>query len=389
MARHSDAPHWLAGRRVALAGRLASLTRTEAARLVEAHGGILARSIARTPAALIVGRSGWPSAKNGRMSRKLWKAMRLVEQGHDVRIIPEEELLAELLPHNDRLRRGSTLSELAQLLRVSLHRLESWLRAGLIAPVREVDGVRYFDFGQVAGAKSLCELTRAGVTTARLRRSLDQLQRWRHAVDPPLSQLTTLEQGTSLVVRLRSGQLAEPCGQMLLDFAAPATDQPPAALPWKRPERSLEEWLTVAQEAEAAGDLPRAAHAFRQALMLGGPTAETCFNLANVQYSLGQFARSEERYRQAIEMAPDFWEAWNNLATVLSYQGQNEEAVETYYRALALNPNYADAHYNLADTLEDLGRWQEAREHWQAYLALEPHGQWAEHAQQRLRAKPR
>ncbi len=133
------------------------------------------------------------------------------------------------------------------------------------------------------------------------------------------------------------------------------------------------------------GSWTEAEHAYRQSLLTGGPSAETCFNLANVLYSLGQYARSGERYRQVVELDPDFWEAWNNLGTVLSYEGDNEAAVAAYDRALALNPRYADAHYNLADTLEDLDRLAEAREHWLTYLELEPRGAWAEHARERLR----
>ena len=85
--------------------------------------------------------------------------------------------------------------------------------------------------------------------------------------------------------------------------------------------------------AEARGNWAEAERAYRQALLAGGPTAETCFNLANVLYSLGQYARSGERYRQVVELDPDFWEAWNNLGTVLSYDSDNEAAVAAYDRA--------------------------------------------------------
>ncbi len=385
MVRALSTASWLHGKRVALAGRLASMTRAEAARLIAAHGGIFSRTVTRAPSIVIVGRDGWPLAKDGRPTRKLRKALALAKQGFDVRILAEEELLAKLHCPSGPLQRHSTLRELGHLLQVSTERLSAWLRAGLIEPVATVDGIRYFDFCQVAGAKSLCDLVRSGITTARLRQSLHQLRAWLGNIEHPLAQLTTLEHGRKLVVRLDNGQLAEPSGQLLFDFSSHPADLFPASVPWAGEVHTAGQWSSLGERAEQSGNWSEAAHAYRQALLVGGPTAPAVFSLANALYSLGQYARSGERYRQVVELDPDFWEAWNNLGTVLSYDGQNEEAILAYQCALRLNPQYADAHYNLADTLEDLGRIDEAREHWLTYLEIEPRGAWAERARQRLR----
>jgi tetratricopeptide (TPR) repeat protein len=316
-------------------------------------------------------------SKDGRPNKKLRRAQRLLEQGCDLAIVPEEELLDRLHWSGGRLRRKFTLRELQQMLDVSAERLASWLRAGLIAPIATIDGIRYFDFCQVSGAKSLSDLVRSGITTARLRQSLRQLRKWLGGMEHPLAQLTRLDQGSKLVVRLDDGQLAEPSGQLLFDFAP---DAAPPSLPWVSELRTAEEWFDLACHKEDEGRYDEAAKAYRQALLLGGPTAERCFNLANVLYSLGQFARAGERYRLAIELNPNFWEAWNNLGSVLTHENLPDEAIEAYEQALRLHSGYADAHYNLADTLAELGRHYEAREHWQSYLRLEPHGAWAEHA---------
>lgn len=385
VVRTLSTANWLEGKRVAVAGRLASMTRAEAADLIVAHGGILARTVTRKPTIVIVGRDGWPLGEDGRPTRTLRKALALAKQGFDIRILPEEELLARLHRPSGLIQRHSTLRELARLIDVSPDRLTAWLRAGLIKPVATVDGIHFFDFFQVAGAKTLCELMRSGVTAARLRQSLRQLRSWLGDIEPPLAHLTTLEHGARLVVRLDNGQLAEPSGQLLFDFSPAAADPSPMSLPWSDEMHTPVEWSAMGNAAEARSSWGEAERAYRQALLTGGPTAETCFNLANVLYSLGQYARSGERYRQVVELDPDFWEAWNNLGTVLSYDDDNEAAVAAYYRALRLNPRYADAHYNVADTLEDLGRIDEAREHWLEYLDLEPHGAWAEHARERLR----
>jgi tetratricopeptide (TPR) repeat protein len=376
---------WLKGKRVALAGRLASMTRAEAAQLISAHGGVYAKTVTRAPTVVVVGREGWPLAKDGRPTRKLRKALALVKQGYDVEILPEEELLAKLHCPGGRLQRHFTLRELTHMLGVPAPRLNVWLRAGLIEPAATVDGIRYFDFRQVAGAKSLCDLVRSGVTAARLRQSLHRLRKWLGDIEHPLSQLTTLEHSRRLVVRLASGQLADPGGQLLFEFAGWPQEPTPASLPWVAQVRGAEEWFELGCKAEDRGDFVQAAAAYRQALLAGGPSAESCYNLANVLSALGQYSQAGERYRQVLELDPNFWEAWNNLGTVLTYEGHDEEAIEAYRQALRLHPRYADAHYNMADTLDDLGRRDEAREHWQACLQLEPHGPGAPYARERLR----
>ncbi|MEX0678098.1 MAG: tetratricopeptide repeat protein [Pirellulales bacterium] len=376
---------WLEGKRVAVAGRLASMTRSEAAHLIAAHGGIYARTVTRAPTIVVVGRDGWPLAADGRPTRKLRKALALAKQGYDVEILPEEDLLARLHCPTGRLQRHFTLRELTHVLGVPAPRLNVWLRARLIDPAATVDGIRYFDFRHVAGAKSLCELVRSGVTIARLRQSLRRLRKWLGDIEDPLSQLTTLEHSRKLVVRLADGQLAEPGGQLLFEFAGQPPDAIPPSLPWVAQARNAEEWFELGCRAEDRGDLLQAATAYRQALLAGGPSAESCFNLANVLSSLGQYAQAGERYRQVLEIDPNFWEAWNNLGTVLTYEGHDEEAIEAYRHALRLHPRYCDAHYNLADTLEDLGRRLEARDHWRAYLQIEPRGPGAEYARERLR----
>ena len=154
MVRTLSTANWLAGKRVAVAGRLASMTRAEAAELITAHGGIVARSVTRSPTIVIVGRDGWPLAADGRPTRALRKALALAKQGFDIRILPEEELLARLHYPSGLIQRHSTLRELAQLVDVSTERLTAWLRAGLIKPVATEGGVHYFDFCQVAAPKA-------------------------------------------------------------------------------------------------------------------------------------------------------------------------------------------------------------------------------------------
>src|SRR5262249_19211631 len=58
----------LQGKRVAFTGRLASMTRAEAADLVRAHGGRFTTTLNRFTSLLVVGQDGWPFEKDGRLS---------------------------------------------------------------------------------------------------------------------------------------------------------------------------------------------------------------------------------------------------------------------------------------------------------------------------------
>jgi tetratricopeptide (TPR) repeat protein len=330
---------------------------------------------------LVVGQDGWPLDQDGRLTRKLQKA-RYLQRSRAVTILTEADLLARLgLECSTRgLGRLSTV-QLSRTLKVSGERIRGWVRCGLLQSVETVNGVHYFEFQQARWAKTLSDFAGSGVSPERIRRSLQQLKTWMPNVDQPLAQLAVVEKDGRLVVRLPEGQLAEPTGQGLFDFTDQSAE---AAVPVRFDRRSAEEWFQFGFEREEAGELPDAARAYRQAVLLGAPDPEACFNLANVLYALGEKHQAAEQFREAVKIDPGFLEAWNNLGTVLGDLGQQEEAVEALRRALQLHPLYADAHYNLADILDQLGRAKEALPHWQAYARSDPTSRWGKYARQRL-----
>jgi hypothetical protein len=54
------------------------------------------------------------------------------------------------------------------------------------------DGLSYFDFAQVSGARALVELLRSGITLSRLRRSMQELQAWLGSANQPSVQLVAI-----------------------------------------------------------------------------------------------------------------------------------------------------------------------------------------------------
>ena len=373
--------NWLRGRKVAFTGRLASMTRAEAAALVRRRGGQWVADVSRNTSFLVIGQEGWPIRRDGRLSRKLREARRL-QRTHPVAIMSEGEFLDRLGLETPPLdRQCYSTSRLSELLRVPGSRIRQWVQQGLVHPVQSLGGVHYFDFRQVSWIKTLCDLVEAGAGTGRIRRSLEQLRQWLPDVESCLDRLAVLEKDGRLLVRLDEDRLVEATGQGLFDFG---DDSPPATVQAVRGPQTSEQWFDLGCSHEEAERYLEAERAYRQALRLSGPVAQTCFNLGNVLYALGRKGQAAERFSQAAELLPDYADAWNNLGNVLQELGQHDDAVAALRRAVDLDPASADAHYNLADALDGLKRIEEARAHWQCYLHFEPSGPWADYARRRL-----
>jgi tetratricopeptide (TPR) repeat protein len=272
---------------------------------------------------------------------------------------------------------------LAEALAVDPRQVADWIASGLLTPTHRDGDECYFDFPQIARARTLVELSDAGVTVARIRRSIDQLRRLLPPDQDPLQHLTGVSARGRLLVRMGDGELAEVSGQLNFDFLNEAE---PIPLPGQPRDKS--EWHASGVRKELDGDLTAAVNCYSQALLVGGPDARVCFDLAHALGDCGEHERAIERYMQTIEIDPGYVDAWNNLGVLLAETGKRAEACVAFEGALVGNPADARAHYNLADTLEELGRADLAAAHWRAYLSgdsfkLSEH---ATHARARLSA---
>lgn len=287
--------------------------------------------------------------------------------------------------------------QVARILEVSPAEVRRWVRSGLLRPARIDRSVR-FDFRDVAASRAVAALTRAGVTPRRIKRSLRQIGEWLPDAPDLLNRLEAGAAGRGLRVRLRSGQAADPSGQLLLDLAdelgraRPAEERivalrPEAGSAAAAPDTGgAEAWFEAGMHAEEAGEYEQAVDAYERAVARGAASAEVDFNLGNALYALGRAADAAASYLRAVDREPGYVEAWNNLGNALIDTGRAGEAIDAYRRALALDPHYADAHGNLAEAFAQLGRAEEARRHRQAYLRGASHGGWAEQLRRELLA---
>ncbi len=388
---------------MAFVGKLAGMSKRDAGQLVRQHGALVVDKPDPSVHLVVVGEGESPLAAGIEPEELFDEATRqAVEQG-SLEVIPETQLWQRLglVDFQQDIHRLYTPAMLAELLGVPIAVIRRWHRRGLIVPVREVRRLPYFDVQEVVTARRLAQLLAAGMKPAAIEKKLEALARYVPGVSRPLAQLSVIIEGKELLLRQGDG-LIEPGGQLRFDYAsvatqraeAPIEEQPPAAvvrmaLAATRQERQAapvlpEQLGRLAAEMEEQGQLEEAAEMYRAAMAAGGPTAEFCFQLAELLYRQGDLGGARERYFMAIELDEDYVEARANLGCVLAETGRRELAVAALEGALAYHPDYADAHYHLARVLDELGRGGEAEKHWRGFLELAPESPWAAQARNRL-----
>ncbi len=287
-----------------------------------------------------------------------------------------------------------TAAMLAELASVETWRVRNWQRRGWLRASEQQHRVSYFDFGEIAIARQLAQLHRAGAAPKQIQEQLAKLQRAVPHVSRPMAELGVVLDGKQILLRREAG-LIEPGGQKRFEFEpdsiagdGPTTILSPAQFlatgaAGSTPATTLAEWSL---ELDEQGDLSGAIEMLRAALAASGPSAEWSFELAEMLYRQGDLSAARERYYMAIELDEDFVEARANLGCVLAEQEQIELAIAALEGAILHHPNYADAHYHLARLLDEKSAASEAESHWQRFLELAPDSPWAEEALQRLEA---
>ena len=307
-----------------------------------------------------------------------------------------------LEPNSVGVQRLYTPAMLAELLALPVAAIRRWHRQGVLQAVRFVQRLPYFDFQEVAVARHLAALLKAGCSLRMIDRRLAELARLAPELERPLADPAVVVEGRRLYLR-RGDELAEPGGQLLLDFDSEsgeddAGDGPVVlsmvgrdgrSLAANRPQNfsadsTIEELQQAALDWEDEGDLERAAEAYRTMLLAAGPQAEIHFALADVLYRAGDLPAARERYYAVLELDEEYVEARASLGCVLAELGEPELAAATFTGALAYHPDFADVHFHLANTLERLERTADARRHFRLFLELAPESPWAETARERL-----
>ena len=269
-----------------------------------------------------------------------------------------------------------TTSDVARLLGLSVGRVRSLARAGVLSPDRGPRGALRFSFQDLVLLRTARALSEARLPTRRIQRALrrlvDQLPRGRS-----LSELRITAEGDRVVVRDEQTAWQPDSGQLLLDFtvAELATRAAPVARRLARDARRAEEdlsanrWVALGLDLEAAAP-DDARDAYRRALELDPRHVDARLNLGRLLQESGRVAEAEAHYRAVLEGEGPTPTAAYNLGTALEDQGRTAEAITAYRAAIAVDARFADAHFNLARLYERTGRRAAAIRHFRAYRDL-------------------
>jgi tetratricopeptide (TPR) repeat protein len=276
-----------------------------------------------------------------------------------------------------------TRSDVLRIVGITPQQLSSWERLRRVDPPASAAQEKVYNFRDLVRLRNVKQLADQQVPAGRLRQALEATRRWPSRTGLDLSELRLVAiGGRRVAVECDHGYIEPVSGQFLLDFIRDHR--------WSKvrsmPERSLEEWLTVASDCE--GDVSRrrqAIEAYRNIVEKAPGWLEPKLNLGTLCYEDGDWQAAAAQFRRALEIAPGNPLAHFNLGSVLDDLGESKEAAGHLEEALRLAPCFADAHYNLARIYEKLNATAQACVHWRRYLDFDPSSQWADYARQRLR----
>lgn len=274
-------------------------------------------------------------------------------------------------------------SDLLRILKISLRQLLAWEKAELVAASETYS---FFDLLQVKKVRDLCAQR---VRPAKIRESLNAMQKQAAGMENPLLEAGAFSTGRRVAFR-HQGKVLEPiAGQFMFDFVPSETVT--ARLVTTRPSAPAEPpdvtdlfAQGIALE-EDPGTQTHAIAIYQRVLEIEPNHAAANINLGTLYYNRQDYVLAERHYRRAIEIDSRYALAHFDLGNVLDETGRVNEAIQSYTAALLLAPTYGDAHYNVALAYEKIKEPRKALKHWRAYVKLDTSGPWAVHARNQIK----
>lgn len=283
-----------------------------------------------------------------------------------------------------------TRTEISRLLGMSVTRLRSLDRTGVVTPTGRKKGRRAYTFQDLIALRAAQSLLEKRVRLRDVSRAIELLKGSLPKVARPLAELRVLSDGRRMVVRSQEGPAFEPLsGQLVLDFDVKTLRddvvrvlRPTAGR--ERAKTAYELYLRASQLDEDPATVTEAETLYERAIQLDPWLAIAYTNLGNIRFRSNDPEGAETLYRKALEVDGGQPEAQYNLGYVMLERGLPEAAIPLFEGALAADPKFSDAYFNLAMALEQVGEVARAQEFWRSYIALEPSGTWTEIARRHL-----
>jgi tetratricopeptide (TPR) repeat protein len=271
---------------------------------------------------------------------------------------------------------GYTTRDISRLLGLSPSQIRSFVRSGLIEPVRRAGGRYIFSFEELVFLKAARDLLSSRIGPRRIQKALTRLRERMPEVGRA-SGLRLSAEGRRVVVGDGKTRWLPESGQILLEFEVADLARKVAPLARKAfreaktgpRQLSAEEWYGWGCELEAVSPA-EAREAYERALELDPEHPDAHVNLGRLLHEGGNAGAAETHYREALTARPEDATAAFNLGVALEDLGRAEEALSAYERAAEIDPGNADAHFNAASVCEHLGQVAAALRHLKAYRKL-------------------
>jgi len=269
----------------------------------------------------------------------------------------------------------------AAVLGISVARLRSYLRAGVVTPTRNEKGEMRFSFDDLVLLRKDEGLVEQRIPARRVREAIKKIRNGLPA-GASFHRVALSGEGQRVIAddghhrwHPESGQtmfdfqgrLPDDCGATVTSLAnarataIPAADQDPPPTARELYKRGCLLETTSPDEA---------CDAYRAALELEPEFADAHVNLGRLLHEVGDVYAALVHYRAALSLRPGDTTAAFNVGVALEDLGATVDAITAYRRALECDPRNPDAHYNLARLLEQDGKPDLAVRHLLLYRQL-------------------
>jgi tetratricopeptide (TPR) repeat protein len=275
-----------------------------------------------------------------------------------------------------------TREDIRRILNVSDKQLKQWEEFQVIAPI--IAGAKdHYDFRDLIALRTAKQLTENGVTSTRLKQSLEALRKKLFEIKSPLTELRIISNGKDVIVENAGSHLEPISGQFFLNFQTQELIEKENVR--VMPDRNAEAWFHQALEFDAdPRTRPQAIEAYDRVLAAQPTHIDALINRGTLAYEDAQLEQAAEFFGRAVQQEPQNAAARFNLGSTLDDLGLLQEARQHLRLAVRLDPQNPDARYNLATLCDKLNSPDEAREHWQAFLKLDPTSEASTYARARL-----
>ncbi len=267
--------------------------------------------------------------------------------------------------------KGYSTRNVAELLGIKDETIREIARSGILDPERTTGNRYRFSFQDIVILRTAKELLDAGVTKARINKTLFELKQ-RLPSERSLSSLRIAGDGGDVVIHQDEQVYSAESGQIHFNFAVAdlaGTVAPLARQAAEQAESSdqltSDDWFDLGVDLEAVSPTDAPA-AYLRALELDPEHSDAHVNIGRLLQETGDYQSAEEHYHRALEAESDNVLAAFNLGTLLEDMGRIDDAIAAYKRAAS----FADAHYNLSRLYELVGQHAEALMHLKTYRNL-------------------